>query len=76
MSPDAAAIDMEATVLSFLLSPDVEGMLSNDEVVRELGERDTVLAALDRLSSKGLVHRLGSYVFATRAARRFDELRL
>jgi hypothetical protein len=76
MSRDGAPTDLEATVLSFLLGPDVEGMLSHDEVVRELGERDMVLAALARLSSKGLVHRLGSYVFATRAARRFDELRL
>jgi hypothetical protein len=55
--------------------------LSLDELVRELtdrpdefGPRDAIDNAVRDLVGAGLVHRHGAFVFATRAAVRFDEL--
>jgi hypothetical protein len=56
---------------------------SVDEVVREMTDhperpasRDAIDNAIRDLARAGLVHRHGPFVFATRAAVRFDELRL
>ena len=55
--------------------------LSIDELVRELTDRpdefaprDAIDNAVRDLVGAGLLHRHGSFVFATRAAVRFDEL--
>ena len=55
--------------------------LSVNELVRELtdrpdefGPRDAIDNAVRDLVGAGLVHRHGAFVFATRAAVRFDEL--
>jgi hypothetical protein len=55
---------------------------SEDELVRELtaepddfAERDAVDNAMRDLVAAGLAHRHGRFLFATRAAVRFDELR-
>jgi hypothetical protein len=55
--------------------------LSVDELARELtdrpdefGPRDAIENAVRDLVGAGLVHRHGTFVFATRAAVRFDEL--
>jgi hypothetical protein len=57
--------------------------LTVDEVLREMtdrpdefGPRDTVDNALRDLAGAGLLHRHGPFVLATRAAVRFDELRI
>jgi hypothetical protein len=54
---------------------------SSDELVRELtdhpddfGERDRIENATRDLVGAGLAHRHGNFIFATRAAVRFDEL--
>jgi hypothetical protein len=54
---------------------------SVEEVVREMTDRpdefparDAVLNAVRDLAGAGLIHRHGPFVFATRAAVRFDEL--
>ena len=59
------------------------GQYSAEELVREMTERpdefsqrDAVDNALRDLAGAGLIHRHGLFVFATRAAVRFDELRI
>ena len=54
---------------------------STDELVRELtgrpddfGERDRIENAIRDVVGAGLAHRHGDFMFATRAAVRFDEL--
>jgi hypothetical protein len=56
---------------------------SVEEVVREMTDRpdefparDAIHNAIRDLAGAGLVHRHGPFVFATRAAVRFDELRI
>jgi hypothetical protein len=72
----------EQAVLALLL--DVHpAHLSVDEVVRELTDRPDDFARRDRvnnavrdLAAAGLVHCHGAFVFATRAAVRFEALRM
>jgi predicted transcriptional regulator len=45
-----------------------------DELGRELSDRGDAADAVSSLTRAGLVHRLGDFVFPTRAARRSDEL--
>jgi hypothetical protein len=70
----------EQAVLAILLDAH-PAQRSVEEVVREMTDRpdefaprDTVLNAIRDLVGAGLVHRHGAFVFATRAAVRFDEL--
>jgi hypothetical protein len=58
-------------------------LLSLDEIARELtdrpdefGPRDRVNNAVRDLVAAGLVHRHGAFAFASRAAVRFEELRI
>lgn len=61
-------------VLALLL--DGEGTpWSIEEVARALGDESTAIESLIRLHRVGLVHRCNEFVFATRPARRFEELR-
>jgi hypothetical protein len=69
-------------VLAILLEAH-PGQYSMAEVVREMTDRPDEFAPRDRVESAirdlvgaGLVHRHGQFVFATRAAVRFDELRI
>ena len=70
----------QQTVLAVLLEA-YPAQRSVDEVVRELTDdpeafaaRDAVMNAIRDLAGAGLLHRHGPFVFATRAAVRFDEL--
>jgi hypothetical protein len=45
-----------------------------EEVGRELDSVNDVLDGVERLVRAGLVHRLGGFVFPTRAARRAGEI--
>lgn len=45
-----------------------------DELGREIKDRGDAADAVSALARAGLVHRLGDFVFPTRAARRSDEL--
>ena len=72
----------QQAILALLLEAH-PGQLAVDEVLRELtdrpdefGPRDAVNNALRDLAAAGLLHRHGPFVFATRAAVRFDELKL
>jgi hypothetical protein len=72
----------EQAVLALLLEVH-PAHLSLDEVVRELTDRPDDFAPRDRvnnavrdLAAAGLVHRHGAFVFASRAAVRFEDLRI
>jgi hypothetical protein len=77
---DADDRDAAATLTALLLAH--PGQRSTDELIRELAEdldrfaeRDRIENAIRDLVRAGLAHRHGRFVFATRAAARFDELR-
>jgi hypothetical protein len=83
-SPAPAAEDCHAqqSILALLLDA-YPAQLTVDEVMREMTDRpndfaprDTVINALRDLTAAGLLHRHGPFVLATRAAVRFDELKL
>jgi hypothetical protein len=73
---------LQSAVLTILLDAH-PGQRSEDELIRELtaeprdvSKRDAVENAIRELTGAGLAHRNDSYVFATHAAVRFDELRI
>jgi len=47
-----------------------------EEVAREVGDLSDAVDALGRLTEAGLVHRVGDFVFPTRAACRAAELQV
>jgi hypothetical protein len=49
---------------------------SVEEIGRELGNQAEASDAVCRLAESGLVHRLGDFVFPTRAARRGAEIEI
>ena len=72
--------DTKHTVLELLLEHH-PGLLSTEEVIREMtagsqvfADRDRVAVALRELVEAGLVHRLGGFVFASHAAASFRQL--
>jgi hypothetical protein len=72
----------EQSLLGLLLETH-PALLSLDEIVREMTDRPDEFAPRDRINNavrdlvaSGLAHRHGSFVFASRAAVRFDELRI
>jgi hypothetical protein len=81
--PPAVVDDMaQQAVLAILLDAH-PALRSIDEVVREMTGRPDEFTARDRINNAirelvgaGLAHRHGAFVFATRAAVRFDELHI
>jgi hypothetical protein len=65
---------VEHAVLDLLLSSDLPGLWSVEEVQREIGKPLAVSDSLAHLTRTGLVHRCGEFVFPTRAAVRADQL--
>jgi hypothetical protein len=61
----------EGTILTLLLS-DGQCVWSVEELVVEIGRRLDTTDAVAALNAAGLIHRCGDFVFATRAAIRFD----
>jgi hypothetical protein len=61
----------ERTILTLLLS-DGQCVWSVEELVAEIGRRLDTTDAVTALNAAGLIHRCGEFVFATRAAIRFD----
>jgi len=65
--------DCQRAVFELLLCQD--GLWTVDEIVRELSSPELgVIDAIAGLVAAGLVHRYADVVFATRAARRSDEI--
>lgn len=67
----------EGAILGLLLNFEAGSIWSVEEVVGQLSaSRLEVIDGLTSLQAAGLIHRLGDFVFATRAASRFDRLEL
>jgi hypothetical protein len=67
----------EGAILGLLLNFETGSIWSVEEVVGQLSaSRLEVMDGLVSLQAVGLIHRLGDFVFATRAASRFDRLEL
>lgn len=67
----------QAAILSLLLDIESGCIWAVDELVRELSaSRLEVLDGIASLEGAGLIHRSGDFVFASRAASRFDRLDL
>ena len=63
----------ERSILMLLLI-DGQCVWSVEELVSEIGHRLDTIDALDRLKAGGLINRCGDFVFATRAAIRFESI--
>jgi hypothetical protein len=67
----------EGAILGLLLNFDAGSLWSVEEIVRQLSSaRLEVIDGLASLQAAGLIHRVGDFVFATRAASSFDRLEL
>jgi hypothetical protein len=67
----------EGAILGLLLNFDAGSLWSVEEVVRQLSaSRLEVIDGLASLRAAGLIHRVGDFVFVTRAASSFDRLEL
>jgi hypothetical protein len=80
--PPASDEDLTEQAILALLLDAYPAQLSIDELLREMTDRpdefgphDRVNNAVRDLVAAGLLHRHGPFVFATRAAVRFDELK-
>lgn len=75
-TPTPANQDQNAdgNILLWLTQDDAQRPWSVDEITREYGDRANAIDALARLHGVGLIHRLGEYVWATRAALYADEI--
>ncbi len=68
-------VRFERAILGLLLDPESRSPWSVEEILRELGDaRVQAVDGLDSLHRAGLIHRCGDFVFATRAAVRFDQI--
>jgi hypothetical protein len=67
----------EGAILGLLLNFEAGSLWSVDEVVRQLSaSRLDVIDGWASLRAAGLIHRVGDFVFATRAASSFDRLEI
>jgi len=74
---DTETRSAEAAILGLLLDFEAGSIWAVDEIVRQLSAPQLdVIDGLADLQAAGLVHRLGDFVFATRAASSFDRLEL
>jgi hypothetical protein len=61
-------INADGNILLWLTQDDAQRPWSVDEIIREYGKRADAVDALARLHGVGLIHRMGEFVWATRAA--------
>ena len=76
LSPAEEDAQIEHAILGLLLSSDLPGLWTTEEVADEVGDPLAMINALSRLDRAGLIHRCEGFEFPTRAAARFDELSL
>ena len=75
--PDEVSNSDERVLLGRLIGYAPAHFLSTDELARALGDEDPAIRTEDALAAlerDGLAHRLDRFAWATRAARRVDEL--
>ena len=65
---------VDAAILGLLVDPEASRPWSVDEVAREIGDKVETTDSLARLVGAGLVHRLSSFVWASRAALHAERL--
>jgi hypothetical protein len=61
---------VQLILLDLLLSDESPGLWSHDEIARAMGDPVVAIDATDTLHAAGLLHRIGDFVFPTRAAAR------
>ena len=76
LSPAEEDAQIEHAILGLLLSSDLPGLWTTEEVADEVGDPLAMINALSRLDRAGPIHRCEGFEFPTRAAARFDELSL
>jgi hypothetical protein len=76
LSPAEHEQNADGTILLWLILDDAQRPWSVDEITREYGDHGDAIDALARLHGVGLIHRMGEFVWATRAALRSDEIRI
>jgi predicted transcriptional regulator len=64
----SAPEQVDSAILGLLLEPGAQRPWSVEEVAREIGDEVATADALARLAGAGLLHRLNSFVWASRAA--------
>jgi hypothetical protein len=74
LDPACEEAQAEWAVLNLLIDSDHQRPRSVEEIIRERGSRIDTLDAIDRLYGTGLIHRIGEFIFATRAAIRFSQI--
>jgi len=67
---------VEAGILDRLTDADDQRPWSVAELIRDIGQRIATEDALTNLHGLGLINRAGELVFPTRAALRFEQLRM
>jgi len=76
--PDEQAIappsQTEDTILTLLLTDCDQRPWSIEELSREIGRPTDVIDAVTALHGAGLIHRIGDFVFASRAAVHYDQI--
>ena len=65
----------QGTILNWLIDSDEQRPWSVEEIIREYGHRANATDALAYLHGAGLIHRMGEFVWATRAAIRAEEIK-
>jgi hypothetical protein len=64
----------DGNILLWLTLDHAQRPWSVDEIAREYGDRNDATDALSRLYGAGLIHRMGEFVWATRAAIHANEI--
>jgi hypothetical protein len=67
---------VDGVIMLWLTQDDTHRPWSVDEIAREYGNHGNAVDALARLHGVGLIHRMGEFVWATRAAIHADEIRI
>jgi len=65
---------LQHTLLDLLLTDESPGLWSSEEIAVAIGDPVVAVDTVDTLQAAGLLHRLGDFVFPTRAAARYRRL--
>lgn len=74
LTPPQHDQNADGNILLWLTQDDAQRPWSVDEITREYGDHADAIDALARLHGVGLIHRVGEFVWASRAALRANEI--